>query len=165
MNEKLEAELVKRYPILYQDYKGDMHKTCMSWGITCGDGWYHILDNLSRELTDIGNKYNLKIVADQVKEKFGGLRFYYHTEGKVAWYQKRFMWFQSFIFKLMSPKTYWKIIDFRKKIWRTPSEKISYAVAHAEGLSYTVCELCSQPGKTVGGGWVQTLCDDCRKDK
>jgi len=165
MDQKLEAELVKRYPTLYKDYGGDMRQTCMHWGFSHGDGWFHIIDNLSAELIMLGEQYNIKVVADQVKEKFGGLRFYYHTEGKILWYQKRSGRFQAFIFKLLPPKAYWKIIDFRKKIYRTPYEKISDAVSHAEGLSYKTCELCSQPGKTEGGGWVTTLCDECRDKK
>ena len=162
MDEKLEGRLVKRYPTLYRDYKGDMQKTCMAWGMACGDGWYILLDNLSSELTSLGKKYNLEIVADQVKEKFGGLRFYYHVEGHFSWYQKRFGWFQTFIFKFIHPKAYWKIIDFRKKIWRTPGEKVQHAIQHAESLSYKTCEVCGKPGKTKGGGWVSTLCNECR---
>jgi hypothetical protein len=42
----------------------------MAWGICCGDGWYKILDELSAKLEPLG------VVALQVKEKFGGLRFY-----------------------------------------------------------------------------------------
>jgi len=164
MDEKLEQELVKRYPKLYKDHGGDPRQTCMAWGLAVGDGWYHILDNLSAGLMLLSGKYGIDIIADQVKEKFGGLRFYYHTEGKVKWYHKRFHWFQSFIFKFFSPKTYWKIIDFRKKLWRTPYEKISDLVAYAEQMSYETCERCSQPGKRVGGGWVQTLCKDCESD-
>jgi len=165
MDEKLEAELVKRYPELYKDYGGDMRQTCMHWGFSHGDGWFHIIDNLSAELVRLGKQYNLKVVADQVKEKFGSLRFYYHVEGKISWYQLRSAWFQTLVFKVLSPKTYWKIIDFRKHIWRSPHEKISDAVEYAEELSYKTCERCSQPGKRTGGGWVSVLCEECAKDK
>lgn len=70
MKKELEMKLVEKYPILYSQYRGDPAKTCMAWGIAVGDGWYKIIDELSAKLELYG------IVAAQVKEKFGGLRFY-----------------------------------------------------------------------------------------
>ena len=70
MKEELEKKLVEKYPNLYKDYGGDMTKTCMHWGFAHGDGWYNLIDELSAKLEPHG------IVAAQVKEKFGGLRFY-----------------------------------------------------------------------------------------
>lgn len=49
----------------------------MSRGIECRDGWYTLIDTLFAGLqqkTDNGNAG--QVVAMQVKEKFGGLRFY-----------------------------------------------------------------------------------------
>lgn len=76
MKEELELKLVKQYPTLYSKYKGDMRETCMAWGLTCGDGWYEIIDELSSKLEPYG------VVAAQVKEKFGGLRFYLESYPK-----------------------------------------------------------------------------------
>ena len=70
MEKKLEQQLVEKYPTLYQDYGGDMRKTCMHWGFSHGDGWYNLIDELSAKLEPFG------VIAAQVKEKFGGLRFY-----------------------------------------------------------------------------------------
>lgn len=74
-----------------------MRETLMCWGFEHGDGWYDIINNLcaniqshidwsnsQRELLLKNNPHNVKIpeevrqvVAVQVKEKFGTLRFYY----------------------------------------------------------------------------------------
>lgn len=70
MKKELEKKLVEKYPNLYKDYGGDMRKTCMHWGFEHGDGWYDLIDELSAKLESYG------VVAGQVKEKFGGLRFY-----------------------------------------------------------------------------------------
>jgi hypothetical protein len=54
----------------------------MSFGITCGDGWYDIIDRLCArvELLDPD------AVLVQVKEKFGGLRFYLNaTKNEQVW--------------------------------------------------------------------------------
>lgn len=70
MNRELEEKLVKKYPKLFRNYRGDPRQTCMAWGMTCGDGWYNLIDELCSKLEPFG------LTAAQVKEKFGGLRFY-----------------------------------------------------------------------------------------
>jgi ribosomal protein L37AE/L43A len=48
----------------------------MCWGITTGDGWYDIIDNLCAKIQKICDNKPYQTEASQVKEKFGGLRFY-----------------------------------------------------------------------------------------
>ena len=59
----------------------------MAWGFECGSGWFNIIDTLCSQIQhhiDWKSKNipaeeveSLQIVASQVKEKFGTLRFYY----------------------------------------------------------------------------------------
>jgi hypothetical protein len=71
MKEELEKQLVAKYPKLYAQVGGSPYKTCMADGLTCGNGWYDIIDRLSARLEPLGT-----VEAAQVKEKFGALRFY-----------------------------------------------------------------------------------------
>lgn len=49
----------------------------MCWGIDCSDGWYDLIDKLCSHLQfNTDNNSDPQVVASQVKEKFGGLRFY-----------------------------------------------------------------------------------------
>jgi hypothetical protein len=83
MNEKLDEQLCARYPKIFVNRHADMTITAMCWGISCGDGWYNILDQLCHNIQSHTNWQNretaqvAQVVATQVKEKFGGLRFYY----------------------------------------------------------------------------------------
>lgn len=70
MHKILEKTLVKKYPDIFKEYGGDITKTCMGWGLTCGKGWFLLLDELCSKIKDI------HVTAKQVKEKFGTLRFY-----------------------------------------------------------------------------------------
>ncbi len=70
MNAEHTEYLRENFPSLYRNYGGDMRRTCMVWGFECGDGWFNLLVWLSKCLDPLG------IVAAQVKEKFGTLRFY-----------------------------------------------------------------------------------------
>ena len=72
MRKELQEELYRKYPKLYRQHTLPMQQTCMCWGFCCGDGWYDLIDNLSEKLEAYGGK----VEAVQVKEKFGGLRFY-----------------------------------------------------------------------------------------
>jgi hypothetical protein len=97
MKEELEKQLVEKYPKIFANVGGDVRQTPMAFGIETGSGWYNILDKLCANIqgyTDATNErrafllddnpYNVTIpdevpqlVADQVKEKFATLRFYY----------------------------------------------------------------------------------------
>jgi hypothetical protein len=97
MREELDQKLCEKYPKIFKNRNGDMRETAMCWGFEHGDGWYNIINNLcaciqshidwqnkQREALLESNPHNvplpdavLQVVAEQVKEKFGTLRFYY----------------------------------------------------------------------------------------
>ena len=90
------------------------------WGrwIGCGKGWYPLLLETDQKLAALDPEY----LVHQVKEKFGGLRFYhqfvtegadYHAGGAIE--------------------------------------------VEAERKSFTICEVCGEPGQLRDGGWRQTL--------
>ena len=72
MKKELDDKLCKDFPVLFKDRHGDMSKTLMCWGFNCGDGWYALIYKLCKDLV----KIDPVLVVVQVKEKFGGLRFY-----------------------------------------------------------------------------------------
>jgi len=88
MSPEKDAELCSRYPLIFKDRDGSAMDTCMAWGFECGDGWFDLLDTLCEEIQrhvdwksknlSEEEKESLQVVASQVKEKFGTLRFYYH---------------------------------------------------------------------------------------
>jgi hypothetical protein len=95
MNQELDEQLCAKYPKIFVNRNADMRTTAMCWGFECGDGWYNILDQLCGNIQshiDWSIKNNAwdvekdsknirsivpQVVAVQVKEKFGSLRFYY----------------------------------------------------------------------------------------
>jgi hypothetical protein len=97
MKESLDQQLCKKYPKIFKDRNSPMTETAMCWGFEHGDGWYNIIDRLCANIQghiDWKNKQRssllesnphnlpipdavLQVTADQVKEKFGSLRFYY----------------------------------------------------------------------------------------
>jgi len=109
MSPELQEQLYNKYPKIFVDKDKSMQETCMCWGIEAPDDWYDIIDTLCHALTytystyididkvdaeHLGIKpvrhndedcyvYSLycpQVIADQVKEKYGTLRFYYRLE-------------------------------------------------------------------------------------
>ena len=89
MNVELDKVLCEKYPKIFKNRDGSVMETCMAWGFECDDGWFDVIDILcheiqnhvdwkSKNITEEEEKESLQVVADQVKEKYGTLRFYYH---------------------------------------------------------------------------------------
>lgn len=85
MTPELEQTLYNKYPKIFRQKDLPMQETCMCWGVACGDGWYDILDNLCGIVQQHVDYHKLpQVEAVQVKEKFGGLRFYTnHTDDYI----------------------------------------------------------------------------------
>ena len=45
-----------------------------------GDGWLPVIDKYCTQLDTLAKETGIQVIAQQVKEKFGGLRFYYLME-------------------------------------------------------------------------------------
>jgi hypothetical protein len=58
-----------------------LFRTRMSQWIECGPGWYNLILGLVKELEARQSGRKEPLLVAQVKEKFGGLRFYvYHAQ-------------------------------------------------------------------------------------
>ena len=77
MQAELDVLLCQRYPEIFRDRHKSIYETAMCWGFTCGDGWFGIIDSLCSEITRqvVAGKMP-PVVATQVKEKYGTLRFH-----------------------------------------------------------------------------------------
>jgi hypothetical protein len=74
MSPELTQKLLDKYPKLFSSKQ--------FWGFECGDGWYDLLDYLCGSLVTYTYS-DEEIYVDQVKEKFGRLRFYLSKEDDV----------------------------------------------------------------------------------
>ena len=70
MNQK--TSQLKNFQIYINKHLYLHRKLVCVGGFCCGDGWEKIIYNLSKKITEL----DPNVEAVQVKEKFGGLRFY-----------------------------------------------------------------------------------------
>ena len=73
-----EEKILKKYPKIFRQKDLPMTQTCMCWGLDIGLGWMPLIDCLCGEIQSHidRDKKIPQVEALQVKEKFGGLRFY-----------------------------------------------------------------------------------------
>ena len=86
MSPDLEKKLFEKHPNIFKELKY----------IECGDGWYNIIDVLCSNiqhhikyknigLSEEDEIESLQFTAEQIKEKFGGLRFYgYNSDDEIS---------------------------------------------------------------------------------
>jgi len=85
-----QKEIFEKYPKMFGDKDKPMTETCMCWGLEVPSHWLPIIDELCDAMTSCTYSMGIKdykgtiefprVVAEQVKSKFNGLRFYYRLE-------------------------------------------------------------------------------------
>lgn len=121
-------DLREKYPAIFS-------KKCE---ISVGEGWIPTLDrmcNLIQRHKDMNDHMGYtQVVAVQVKQKYGGLRFYYNSEPQVH----------------LNDNTRWS--DWRS--W------VDGVISMTEAMCRITCENCGAPGKgRVSGGYYYVSCD------
>lgn len=111
-----------------------------------GQGWHGILERLFAAKPEW-----TKVV--QVKEKFGGLRFYL-DDGTV---RVDFIGLGS-----ITVPAEQEHFDQDRATQLTAFKKL---VHEAEAESFSTCEDCGAPGKLRSGGWIRTLCEPCHSKR
>jgi hypothetical protein len=136
MDKKIELKLVKKYPKILRDYRGNPMQTCMAWGMEFDNGWENLIDICLHKLQyfcDLCAKdgRSVQVVATQLKEKMAALAFYFSVEGGTS--------------------DDWDIIDD--------------IISGAEVKSAHICEISGEHGYLCSqGGWYKTLCyEEARK--
>jgi len=76
MRPELEAKLFTDFPNLFQGRYKPITESLIPFGCECGDGWFGIIYNLSKKISELDPDAE----ATQVKEKYGGLRFYFTSQ-------------------------------------------------------------------------------------
>jgi len=75
IKQKLIMFFFKKYPTLFKGRED----------FSCGAGWFPLLDRLCADLVKIQeSEENSSIQIDQIKEKFGGLRFYVQVGRSIS---------------------------------------------------------------------------------
>jgi len=146
-----------------------MLKIPAGWGrwISCGKGWYPLIIQLDQKLEDLVPGYEV----NQVKEKFGTLRYYFEIPQEDDPYTQQnptpeleddHAWA-----KWQVGQQTWADSEAGKAYFRSREElqkATNELVAQAELESAKTCESCGADGTLIrSGGWLKTLCETCNQ--
>lgn len=153
MRDELELKLAERFPFMRwaEDWqvRWENGKIPSVFGCEIGDGWYELMVDLCTEITAAYKRSGapVDIVVDQVKEKWGGLRFYYHIPDHSG---------ESSVFSITGMES------LQDAGGESPLQvEISEIVRKYEEMSFAICEDCGKQGTRRKLGYVCTLCDEC----
>jgi len=79
VKEELEQKLFDEFPSFFRGREKGARATLMVFGFMCDDGWYNLIYNLCKDIEKELEKHpelKKQFIVLEVKEKFGGLRFY-----------------------------------------------------------------------------------------
>ena len=76
MTEKLQNKLYKKFNKIFTK-----KELSLRWGVECDDGWYELIYSLCEKIQAYIDKVKCQqVIAIQIKEKFGSLRFYIYFD-------------------------------------------------------------------------------------
>lgn len=139
MNAELQKQLYDKYPELFSNKDQSIKESCMAWGIECNDGWYDILSSLCWMIKQHEENIDMQTTFKQ-KENRNYVSNYHHVS------------FDQIKEKFGGLRIYFSGGD----------EYVEGLVSMAESFSYQICEVCSQRGEPNKGGWISTLCENCK---
>ena len=157
MKPELEQQLIKKYSFLKrkmslaeQEKNGRIDDLYSAFGLEIGSGWASLIDSLCSEIVSVYEKHGvpIDIRPAQVKEKMGGLRFYWSRNGQeISVHAIDFL--GNSTIRLQPDDS-----DLNKEI--------GLVVNKWEDISYTICEECGKPGELRKDlPWIRVLCSDC----
>ena len=163
MNRHYDRYLVKKYEPLYRDRYASMQATAMCWGFEVGDGWFNIINQLSRMLC-----------YDWLHAK-GAYEFMKDREGETLFKGPE---------RAGSPIITKKMIEDARIRMEEEYEKVPVATqvkekygtlryyihggteAHlayidmACAMSSVTCDVCGNKGRSSHYGWIVTRCKE-----
>ena len=146
MDQELQNALFEKYPQLFSNRGKSRMESCMYWGIECNNGWYELLSSICWRIFQHEQNISERIA---VRNKFGTQ----NDQSDLDYIPVKFDQIKE---KFGGLRIYFSGGD----------DYVEGIIDMAEEYSYKVCEVCGNSGKPNKGGWITTLCNNCRnKDK
>jgi hypothetical protein len=143
MDQELQDKLFEKYPQIFINRTKSPMESCMSWGCEVGNGWYELLSSLCWRIFQHEKNIEDKkrILADQPER----------IKEELEYFPVKFDQVKE---KYGGLRVYFTGGD----------NYVEGVIGMAEEYSYKVCEVCGNSGKPNKGGWITTLCDNCRNE-
>lgn len=138
--------LMSQYPRLFQ-------RPAPSLEVWYPRGWEQLMQRLCTDLNGLlDDKQAARFRVDQVKEKYGTLRFYYAVGSR-----------SKVNVDVAYPGEHERIVTSPKITGGFPAAKVDALIRKAEAESAVICASCGAPGVLRRDGWLRVSCDACEE--
>jgi len=171
MKKELQKKLYEQYPAIFRQKDLDKTQTAMCWGISCGDGWYNILDTLCFHLQNLVDQPHKDIEMykswlQKEQEKDADVNEEWIKRCKLLIKESQ----EKTISQIEAAQVKEKYGTLRFYLSGYPANKTVDAqvrayINFAESLSGRTCEMCGIPAKQKTGGWIKTICEPCEEKR
>jgi len=142
MDQTLQNTLYEKYPNLFSNRLKSPRESPMSFGIECGNGWYELISSVCWRIfqheKNISERIRIRTEAGKPND-----------QSDLDYIPVKFSQIKE---KYGGLTIYYSGGD----------DYVDGVVSMAGEYSYKVCEVCGNSGKPNKGGWIVTLCDNCR---
>lgn len=134
--------LYEKYPDLFQNRHKTTMQSCMSFGIECDRGWYEIISSVCWMIQqhEDDKRSRKEYLEKNEPERLASEPEYFPVK------------FDQVKEKYGGLRLYFSGGD----------DYVEGLVSMAEAMSYKICEVCGNKGEPNKGGWITTLCENCR---
>jgi len=165
MRKELTEKLLKDYKELYIDHTSPLSESLMSFGFEVGDGWYGIIDSLSRCIKfHVENNIRHEILLRKnmsIRRIFVGLRHLWNPWRNIKEYMRLRKPLDMDAMQVHAIQVKEKFGGMRFYIGGS-SDEVFGMITMAEAMSFVTCEQCGNPGSLHHrGGWLKTVCTEC----
>jgi hypothetical protein len=157
MNKELTAQLYVDYPDLF--CRVTMSRPNRFLGLSCDDGWYHIVDQTCQAIRAYVDDVNRERARHR---EFRDIVIHKGREGVPSWF-KAWAELEDIPDDLVMPE----IIQIKEKFGtlsfytNAGDSTLQWIIGMGSRMSGVTCEQCGLMGaKRVGGGWIKTLCEE-----
>lgn len=141
MREELTKKLFERFLTMFKPEKSPQ-ETLMCFGFECDDGWFQIIWDTCEKLENLDEeKIKSTSIDERAKLELEGL----NSRLEIVQVKEKFGGLR--IYTSVGTEEQYKVIQ------------------EAERKSEETCENCGKEGTQTRGGWVKTLCPECKYDK
>ena len=123
-------ELLTRYPILFSKFSY----------FECNNGWFYIINDASFELEQINRSFSnpeYKVVAFQIKDKFGSLRYYVEFSDALVEDEPVYNKVSNKVYTILQ-----KVENLSSKVCQSCAGELSVRNS-TKGYKEVYCEKCS----------------------
>jgi hypothetical protein len=140
MDQELENKLYEKYPQFFVNKDKTPMQSPMCFGIETGNGWHEIISSLCWMIKqhEDNKEWRKKYLEENDPEKLKQEPEYFPVK------------FDQIKEKYGTLRVYFSGGD----------EYVKGLVSMAEAISGKICEVCGNKGKSSGGGWITTLCEE-----